>query len=222
MIEEIRVKEWLDKLVLVLAASYMAAGPVIELLYLSVYLVLLYSYGYLLNSYCDRDAKLFRSTKSLLLALAVLLMVMPLLAMNSCAFFVGLLTFLLATLYSMPPVRLKARSFLGLSAALAQYPLPFALFECVTRSINYAVIAYLLLLGVIKLMVHQLEDYDADRKAEIRTMAVAAGKKPMKIWALTLLLLLIMLLFFIEGQWLLIIASFPSFAYMLKVLKDDA
>lgn len=242
MIEELRIKEWLDKFLLVLFCSFLIIPEFninsIGFIFLFiVYLAVVEQYIYLLNSYCDKDTKIFsqRITKNLIILLGLFSLILPLFTLNIVTILLGLITFFLATFYSAKPLRFKARGILGLSGAFAQYVMPFLLFYSLfpgKTMLTVFLITYLAILAIVKLLIHQVYDYEEDKKLKIKTMITPIGKKA----GLSITYFFIMLLFFaypalfflfqiFEATIILItliIFSTPSFLYIMKVIKHEA
>lgn len=89
---------------------------------------------------------------------------------------------LLATFYSLPPVRLKERGGLGLAATiLAQQPLPAAMaFAALGHLFTLgalAFITYIALRGICSDVGHQMRDREKDAVAGARTFAVRHGHR---------------------------------------------
>jgi 4-hydroxybenzoate polyprenyltransferase len=89
--------------------------------------------------------------------------------------------FLLAFLYSAPPVRLKERGILGLiTSSLVQLALPALLFITVFREKNittFIIIGWYFLIGLRWVMIHQIEDFSNDQKSNTKTFTIIHGLK---------------------------------------------
>jgi 4-hydroxybenzoate polyprenyltransferase/flavin-dependent dehydrogenase len=192
----LRAADWLVHLPILLVAAAVFAGraasgfwaPVPRLL---VMMTLLVAGGYLVNDVVDAaadrekrgGATAARGPRTAKLAAAVaaiaggLAMATALPAAQRV--FVAI-TVALGLAYSLPGVRFKERGALGLVAAAALQRLPaFALLvEWPPRSPGLAVAlaAWLFALGLVFILEHQLEDFDADRRAGVRTWAAGAGR----------------------------------------------
>jgi 4-hydroxybenzoate polyprenyltransferase len=160
-IKLVRVYEWIEKLQVSLVACFilLIAMPypwrfLWALLVLGLYMLVLGSYGYTLNSYCDRaqDAKVGKHAEIsyfsdwqlliILLVLALFSLGIPLSFADLKIRILGLVTFFLVTFYSAKPIRFKERGLWGISVAtLTQRPLPFLLFTflvpCETKKRKY-------------------------------------------------------------------------------------
>ncbi len=242
MIEELRVKEWIDKVFLIFIASFLVT-PVINWNKISflglflVYLIVLFSYIYLLNSFFDKDRKIFpkRITQITLIVLGFISFVLPLFTLDFWTIFFGLTTLFLATFYSAPPLRFKARGFWGLTAALFQYSLPFLVFSSLISKDGILIIVIslnLLFLGILKIVIHQIEDYLIDSRDGLKTIITLIGPKSglaIVYFILKLLVISYVFLFFLFDFLFalkvllgLIVPSIPSFLYIRKVIKNES
>jgi colanic acid/amylovoran biosynthesis glycosyltransferase len=156
-------------------------------------------FGYISNDFFDRKSDLLAKKKNmlhdkslfqigLLTFFSLLLAFLPWLVLPHTKISAYLLTaqFALLILYAMPPFRLKERGFIALFAdALYAYFIPFIL-AFYTFSLlgfplqkNYALYLplsfWLLLVGVYNLAIHQLEDYENDKKTNTHTWAYNVG-----------------------------------------------
>ncbi len=99
---------------------------------------------------------------------------------------------LVATFYSLPPVRLKERGVLGLVATIAaQQPLPAAMAFAALGHLRtwgaLAFIAYITLRGICSDVGHQMRDRERDEAAGATTFAVRLGHAAMtRIYGLSL------------------------------------
>jgi 4-hydroxybenzoate polyprenyltransferase len=111
----------------------------------------------------------------------------------------GLITFFLATFYSLRPIRFKERGFVGiLVATLSQRPLLFMFFPLLIPSCDitlfWILLGWIFFLGLSVEIAHQLDDFDNDIKAGVITWATKGGKINVKKW---LIFTIILILFFI-------------------------
>jgi len=239
MIEELRIAEWIDKVILVCISCILAVEKfdILSLYYLGLALtftIILLQYGFLINSYCDNDRKIFKPkiTRLVLFFLGLAIVFLLLITRQPIPISIGLITFFLATYYSAPPLRFKKRAWLGLSAVFAQYVLPFVFFislMAVKTDIAIVLAVYLTILGTIKLIIHQVDDYHTDKDKKINTIVVLSGKKKglqmcyVLLAALMIVYLSLFLIFSILYAafifFLLFIGSIPSFLYIRKVIK---
>lgn len=215
LIKLIRVFEWIDKLQLNFIAAFILIALLphpeqylVQIIILGVYMIFLESYGYVVNSYGDReqDAKVGkhpealyfsdRQIKSFLAFFAIPSLAIPLYSPDIKIRILGIATFLLATFYSLKPVRLKERGGYGIiTAALTQRTLPFLLFIFLipfygTR-IAYFLLGWLSLIGIAVIMTHQFFDFENDVKAGVNTWALRLGKGKVKRWIKIILSLII-------------------------------
>ena len=221
----VRVYEWLEKLQMDFVAAFilLIAMPypwrfLWALLVLGLYMLFLGSYGYTLNSYCDRaqDAKVGkhaeilyfsdRQVLILLLALALFSLGIPLYFADLKIRLLGLVTFFFVTFYSAKPIRFKERGLWGISAAtLTQRPLPFLLFAFLVpcdAKLALFLFGWLCFIGLVVIVSHQIFDFENDKKAEVYTWAVKVGKSGARKWLkglLVLMLVYILVPLFMKG-----------------------
>jgi 4-hydroxybenzoate polyprenyltransferase len=181
-------------------------------------MLVLGSYGYTLNSYCDRaqDAKVGkhpemsyfsdRQVLILLLALALFSLGIPLYFADLKIRLLGLVTFFSVTFYSAKPIRFKERGLWGMSAAtLTQRPLPFLLFAFLVpcdAKLAWFLFGWLCFIGLVIIVSHQIFDFENDKKAEVDTWAVKVGKSGAQRWLkcpLVLMLVYTLAPVFMEG-----------------------
>jgi 4-hydroxybenzoate polyprenyltransferase len=224
-IKLVRVYEWLEKLQLDFVAAFILLITMPHpwrflwaLLVLGLYMLVLGSYGYTLNSYCDRaqDAKVGkhseilyfsdRQVQLLLLALALFSLGIPLYFADIKIRLLGLVTFFFVTFYSAKPIRFKERGLWGISVAtLTQRPLPFLLFAFLVpcdAKLAWFLFGWLCFLGLVMIMSHQIFDFENDKKAEVYTWAVKVGKSGARKWlkcSLVLMLVYILAPVFVKG-----------------------
>jgi 4-hydroxybenzoate polyprenyltransferase len=224
-IKLVRVYEWIEKLQVSLVACFilLIAMPypwrfLWALLVLGLYMLVLGSYGYTLNSYCDRaqDAKVGkhpemsyfsdRQVLILLLALALFSLGIPLYFADLKIRLLGLVTFFSVTFYSAKPIRFKERGLWGMSAAtLTQRPLPFLLFAFLVpcdAKLAWFLFGWLCFIGLVIIVSHQIFDFENDKKAEVDTWAVKVGKSGAQRWLkcpLVLMLVYTLAPVFMEG-----------------------
>jgi 4-hydroxybenzoate polyprenyltransferase len=224
-IKLVRVYEWLEKLQMDFVAAFilLISMPypwrfLWALLVLGLYMLVLGSYGYTLNSYCDRaqDAKVGkhlemsyfsdRQVLILLLALALFSLCIPLYFADLKIRLLGLVTFFFVTFYSAKPVRFKERGLWGISVAtLTQRPLPFLLFAFLVpcdAKLAWFLFGWLCFTGLVMMVSHQIFDFENDKKAEVCTWAVKVGKSGARKWlkcSLVLMLVYILAPVFVKG-----------------------
>jgi 4-hydroxybenzoate polyprenyltransferase len=197
-----RAYEWMDKLQVNFLAAFLVvilftqwADFFFFLLIYCIYQLFLISYGYVINSYADRedDLKAGKHREITYVPNGHLFLIIGFLAVGSLGiplFFntkikiLGVITFLLATFYSLKPIRFKERGLLGiLVPALTQRSLLFLFFALLVSSstlIDLYLFIWLALIGIIIIMAHQLMDFDNDKKTGTHTWAIAVGIKRAK------------------------------------------
>ncbi len=250
-----RVHEWWDKLhtVLVVTLVLLVLRPCTEnclwlLPVLAVYMAFLGSYAYALNSFSDRehDRKAGKrrelesiSDRQLLCASCFWgfgAFTIPLLFSDSRISMLGLVTFLLATFYSVKPLRLKERGMLGIVVpALVQRPLPFLFIVLLIAPhsvLSWYLLGWLMMVGLTMMFAHQLQDFKCDRNAHVATWAQRAGfyqSRRITIYSFLLMLAYLTLSFFmfnIRDGLLITIALFVSsvntIAYALRSIRQLA
>ena len=204
-IKLVRVYEWIEKLQVSLVACFILLITMPypwrflwALLVLGLYMLFLGSYGYTLNSYCDRaqDAKVGKHSEIsyfsdrrvliILLALALFSLCIPLSFAEIKIRLLGLVTFFLVTFYSAKPVRFKERGLWGISVAtLTQRPLPFLLFAFLVpcdAKLAWFLFGWLCFIGLVMIVAHQIFDFENDKKAGVYTWAVKVGKGGAQRW----------------------------------------
>lgn len=254
LLKLIRAYEWIDKLQLNFIAAFILIiylphpeQYLIQILILGIYMIFLESYGYVINSYADReqDAKVGkhpealyfsdRQLQAMLIFFAIPSLAIPLYFSDFKIRILGIATFLLATFYSLKPVRLKERGGYGIvTAALTQRTLPFLLFVFLIPFYDLRVTCFLLgwlsLIGIAVIMAHQLADFENDAKAKVDTWALRLGKGKVerRIKAALLLMIICVLIFlfilpFYEGLAVsLVIFAFSGYSigYAVAALKS--
>lgn len=215
LLKLIRAYEWIDKLQLNFIAAFILiiylSNPLqysIDIVILSIYMIFLGSYGYVINSYSDReaDAKIGKHPETryftnqeiqvILAVLAIPSIVIPLYFSDIRIQMLGIINFALVTFYSLKPVRLKERGVYGIiAAAVTQRTLPFLLFVYLIPNHNpviaYFLLIWLSLVGLAIIMTHQFSDFENDRKSSINTWAMERGRKLAKRWIKLVLFLMI-------------------------------
>jgi 4-hydroxybenzoate polyprenyltransferase len=217
-IKLVRVYEWMEKLQVVFVACFilLIAMPhtwrfLGALIVLGLYMLFLGSYGYTINSYCDReqDAKVGKQPEILyfsdqqvliiLLALAFFSLGIPIYFTDIKIRVLGIVTFFLVTFYSLKPIRFKERGLWGISVAtLTQRPLPFLLFAFLVpcdEKLAWFLFGWLCFIGVLIILAHQIIDLYNDEKAGVSTWAVRAGESRAKKWLRLIIILMLAYIF---------------------------
>jgi 4-hydroxybenzoate polyprenyltransferase len=181
----------------------------IQIIILGIYMIFLGSYGYVINSYADResDARVGKHREALYFSKQQIKRILAFFAIPSIAIplsfpdiriqILGTATFLLVTFYSLKPVRFKERGACGIiTAALTQRTLPFLLFVYLIPNYNqiiaYFLLLWLSLIGIAIIMTHQFADFDKDKKSGVNTWAVERGKR-LAVNRIKLILILILI-----------------------------
>ncbi len=193
----IRWEEWYDsKLPLLAATAYClvmryplswpdaAARYSLSIIFCALFL----AYGYAINDYSDLKvdklagkkkliAEIPRINSLVLLTILVLLGIIVLLPyFHNRKVIVGVvLCYMLGTVYSLPPIRLKERGIAGLlGSAIAQRSLPALVIAAVWDSVNIVAIGWAFLgflVGIRYILIHQYQDIGADIKSGVHTFA---------------------------------------------------
>lgn len=194
----VRIKNGINKVQLNSFAALLFLIPlgfsnfnVIMLFYFLLYQLLIGSYGYLLNSFTDLKQdkitgvnKFFQKfpksqSKIILILLGITSFAFPFM-FNNNTILIGLLTFFLATAYSLKPLNLKKRGILGIiSSGLAQSALPL-LFLASLTTFNLTAVYFALWLFLrqgIEEIEHQEKHYNWDKKTKTKTLLVKVGLK---------------------------------------------
>jgi 4-hydroxybenzoate polyprenyltransferase len=250
----IRAYEWVDKLQQIFIAAFILIiylphpeRYLIQIAIVGIYVIFLGSYGYVINSYEDRkqDAKVGKHPEALYFSCKQIKVILTFFAIPSLAIplyfpdvkikVLGIVTFILVTLYSLKPVRLKERGIWGIfTAALTQRALPFLLFVFLIPLSDLIVASFLLgwlsLTGIVVIMAHQLGDFESDKKARVNTWALKLGRdKVGELIKITLVLMLICILIcflifpFYDGVAIsLVIFAFSGYSilYSVDALKN--
>ncbi len=152
------------------------------------------SYGYLINDFADQELDTAQGKPNVFYGESFSFILFSFGAVLSLAVFsawffhtqplflpLWLTWLLLATIYSVKPLRLKERGIIGLiDVVFAQRVLPtlllFAAFRFREPLDVILITVYILLRGIASDLNHQLEDYHADARTGTTTFAVTAGK----------------------------------------------
>jgi len=158
------------------------------------FIVLIYlSYGFLVNDYFDlpydimagKDHGLGKIPRSQIVALLALLLllafVLAVLTTHDWIFTAVLaLSFLLSTLYSAPPFRLKGRGMLGfICDSTIEKPLPVLIAFAFFQHYGIDTISFVVLADTIQfhsVLNQQIDDFDADVRTGVRTFVTRIGE----------------------------------------------
>lgn len=244
-IKLIRLPEWLDKIwLLVLSFVFLqflnpSASLFLEFIILLIYFFSLLSFGFLLNSYFEKEIDLFvgkdrglglisqRSLKVFILLLFLIIFIMPFYFKNIYIVLLNLLIIILTIFYSAPPLYFKNRPVLGIIVpSLLQGPLIMIYF--VWLQSNFVILIYFIslwmfIINVYMQLIHQFIDYENDIKTNLHTFAAKKGKK-VTIFYINLLLFF-MFLFLVIPLFLsknLYQGLFISFLYLIYYLPSLA
>lgn len=173
------------------------------------------------------------SKQKMLLFGALLMAVMPwfILPFNTITLLLLGIEFLLLLAYAFSPFRLKERGFIALiTDALYAYAVPFLLafytFSLLAKQ-EFDSFLYLLIfcwqffVGLVNILIHQIDDYENDLMTKTKTWVVAIGKKRAKNF-LFFFVLPISVAFFISLLFLITSKTFYwyfSFPLLMLILK---
>lgn len=161
-----------------------------EFIFFLVFQFFLISFGYVANSYSDAGIdrmagkynsaiEAFPHIANFLIGVLYISAIAVSSLFNSFSFLIGAVSVLLATSYSLKPIRLKEHGFAGIMASsLSQSFLPFLFFVSITMQNHFTLYlaTWLLLRNIYLELSHQLGDYDADKASGTKTFAVLFGR----------------------------------------------
>lgn len=196
----IRIREWVEKLQVTFAAALIllifSPNPPSFfkfLIVLGIYQCFLLSYGYVINSCGDlkQDIRAGKLVKSYFFEHRLFFVMLGFLAAGALGIplafagievkILGTLNFLLATFYSLNPLRFKERGMWGIIvASITQRPIPFLLFTFFippNQGLAIILFGWLLLYSILYMLAHQIHDYTNDKKAGVNTWALKVGRK---------------------------------------------
>lgn len=158
-----------------------------------------FMYGFLINDLCDMPYDIKAGKRSVVHDLSktifvglilgvVFISATHLLYLNELSYIaVYILSYILATLYSAPPIRFKSRGLSGIVVnALIEKMLPvlavFAFFNHFWMD-TLIFLAASFFIGILDIITHQVYDYETDLRIGIRTFIVNIGiEKALKIF----------------------------------------
>jgi 4-hydroxybenzoate polyprenyltransferase len=152
-----------------------------------------FAFGYALNDLADRHVDRLAGKRRLIvdlhplagggiIALLAIAGIVSLLPFYRAPYLLALVlaSYVVAALYSLPPVRFKERGWIGVMVSAAgEYAFPVLVISALFRSIGWetGLLAMLFLIsGLRGELVHQLLDYKTDRQAGVQTYAVKRGR----------------------------------------------
>lgn len=156
-------------------------------------------FGHFLNDWTDLESdtkvgktnmlsKMSTVNSMVLLAVILIIALLPwfILPFDNFSIFLLLSEFLLLFVYAFPPLRLKDSGFPALlTDALYAYAIPFLLafhtFQLVsganTNMLFYGIIfGWQISIGLVNILIHQLEDFENDVNSNSKTWAIKIGK----------------------------------------------
>jgi len=220
----IRWDEWYDsKLPLLAATAYFInirnplpwpeAGVRTSLII--VFCALFLGYGYAVNDFSDIKADMLVGKKKLMAEIprstaVFFLAVLALLGISVLSpyyhdpkvMFAVVFCYLLGTVYSLPPIRLKERGVAGLLvSAIAQRSMPVLVMGAVWKNIDIALLGWAFLgflAGIRYILIHQYQDISADLQSGVTTFATGNPHVIARLvrWVLATEIITILFLFF--------------------------
>ncbi len=175
------------------------------------YSMALLSYAHMLNSFADQkiDSKVGKSfalekfpklfALAILTVTGIISIAVPLL-FDAQSIYIGVISFLLATFYSIKPLKLKENGLAGvLTASLASSTLPLLfLVSIIGGNIMLGLFLSISLFfrQFMLELFHQFKDYENDKKTNVKTFAIRLGQdKTKKTLGIVAVFYLIYLLF---------------------------
>lgn len=238
----LRVKEWRAFILILLfgllvSHAYYSHWLKITLFFLMSFFFL--AYGYLINDSFDTNEDAFDKQKINLILLGKASFVKTFLISLFFAFlgltialFFGFKTFLFSLLgvicvflYSVPPFRFKSRPFLdlfshGFFGGMFFFLLPFFAFQKAISSSCFFLSLLIFYFSIILEIRNHLEDYEFDKKANVKTTVCFLGKtlsEKMVYILIVIFPLLFLPFFFLDKITLtLFLFSFPIFLFLFN------
>lgn len=193
----LRIAEWgLQIVVLWVVAGLYARGANFDtasyfhrVSIVSLWTALLLAGGYMLNTFTDRHADALESDRAsthpaLVLTLSLAFIVAGLFAMwrfepSTAVRCIAFAQVAVLFAYTVPGPRLKERGWAGLVAAAVFQRVPGFLAVVLAFRVDgaraLALVVWLIVLGFLFIMEHQIEDFATDRRAAVRTWAARVG-----------------------------------------------
>ncbi len=197
----LRVGDWGIQLLLLWVGAfiYFLVSPVDPVRYLahlalvSAWSALFLTAGYLINNYCDRDQDRekeyseprVQSDPGMVLAVGVACLVcaaviLVALAPNRSVIMVGAVQIAGGLAYSLPGIRLKERGAWGMLTATTMQRVPGFLMVVLAfpqrPAAAIAITIWFLVMGLVFILEHQLEDLADDKRTGVRTWATVRGR----------------------------------------------
>ena len=212
-----RVYDWYDKLELLTFVSLITGAtlninPMSPLVITLIFTAISLAYGFILNSYSDRDEDItvgkdrYFGQKEItikvyialsLIANIFLLFYFLAVVRNYGAFLAGFFSLVLLTLYSLRPFRFKTHAFLACTVQFSLRIFPYLIFLMLANiklfpPITIYFIFYLSLTGLKTLIKHQVHDYENDINTHTVTLVTKMGLSTSKalLQILTVVLLI--------------------------------
>ncbi len=194
----LRMDRWFNKLEITFfcAAILLILHPIDDPLgpvaYFTAFNLVFYPYLYLINSVCEREEDLkggkdiyygfsHKSAIAITVVFGIATLILSFYPERMFTSIIGGLSFIAATVYSVEPFHLKRRGLWGVyNGPFYQRVLPFLFFVSLLDSFPMVLVCYLtfwLFLGSFEIfLIHELKDYQADLKAQVKTYVVNVGE----------------------------------------------
>lgn len=228
-----RPSEWIDKIQMNIGAAFILILDLFHngyqnvsdiFILISIFIIyqfFLACYGYAINAYSDRKidsmvgkykgvSYFTRNQLSIfMIFLSIGCLGIPLLLGDLRIIILGILAFILATGYSLEPLRFKNKGFVGIiGATLPQRPLMILFFALLVNTESELVVilmGWTFFIGIIMEIGHQMLDFNNDKMSQANTWIVHTESQRVKKYTfLSLILLLIFLVI-------------PIFTYPLEI-----
>jgi len=215
LVNSLRINEWMDTVLIVSTSCILSIffGPDImanlrHYFVFMVYLISVLVYGFLVNSYADRKEDMAvgknvvfsKLSKFWIISVVVIsggaFLVVPTLVSNLNVIFFNFFVFLVATFYSVRPVRLKERGLMGvIASASARGSLPFVIFIHIAKIpiiMGAYFLVWMFLSEFVGDILHHIIDYHNDVQTKTSTwitrMGLRRSKKILRIFLVVLFL----------------------------------
>lgn len=192
----VRFHQWIDKVQRIIIASLIIllfnGGFTFCLKCVAlfvIYLITLFSYGYLINSYADRkkDLAVGRNdygnfsdsfVKKFLVVLLAINVIIPFYCQDPLLILLMVSGLFFASFYSLKPIRCKEKGVAGLLLASIFEYYPLLVWLVFTPQLSWLVwylFGWLIIIGFVVGTAHQLSDYSNDKKTLSKTYIVRRG-----------------------------------------------
>jgi 4-hydroxybenzoate polyprenyltransferase len=181
-----RVKNWYYQLGIVILGFVLVAQPNFELIKILFLGSLLLAFAYSYNDYCECVQK----KRYFILPLLLSIITLPL--FNYMQILFAVIALMISIAYSIRPIALRERPFLGSIANAVGVPILFLLGYLHTAFLNLTAALFVSLLFcfvMIGQLLHEVTHIKDDKKKKIKTTAVFFGKERIKYFCYQFLFL---------------------------------